>query len=367
MRKRIVITGGHHNSALVVAEKLREKGYEIIWFGHKFTMWGDKNVGAEYREVTKAGFKFIEIKAGKFYRTYHPLKLLRLPLGFMQSFYYLLQFRPKLILSFGGYLAVPVVISGWFLRIPSMTHEQTVVYGLANRLIGHFAKKIFVSWEASLKHFPAQKVVFTGLPLRPEIFSDKKGKFDFKNSLPTIYITGGKQGSHAINQAIEEALPNLLKEFNLIHACGRSTVFDDLNDLTRIKRKLMRELRQRYLLQDYFTRQEVGSVLAVADLVVSRAGAHTTYEVAALGKPTIFIPIPWSDQDEQLKNAQLLVEAGIAEILPQNQLNGKNLYRLVKSMTENLEKYQKAASKARSLIKLKATEKIVKEIDDFLR
>lgn len=367
MKKRIVITGGHHNSALVVAEKLREKGYEVIWFGHKFTMWGDKNVGAEYREVTKAGFKFIEIKAGKFYRTYHPLKLLRLPLGFMQSFYYLLKFRPGLILSFGGYLAVPVVIGGWFLRIPSMTHEQTVVYGLANRLISHFAKKIFVSWEASLKHFPAHKVVFTGLPLRPEIFSDKKGKFDFKNSLPTIYITGGKQGSHAINQAVEETLPNLLKEFNLIHACGRSTVFDDFFRLNKAKEKLAPEIRKRYLSQDYFYIQEIGDVFAEADLVVSRAGAHIVYEIAALGKPAIFIPIPWSDQDEQLKNAQLLVEAGIAEILPQNQLDGENLYRLVKSMTENLEKYQKAASKARTLIKLKATENIVKEIDDFLR
>lgn len=360
MKKKIVITGGHHNSALVVAEALRDKGYEVIWFGHKFTMWGDKEPGAEYKEVTKAGFKFVEIKAGKFHRTYHPLKLARLPLGFSQALFHLLRFRPQFILSFGGYLAVPVVIYGWLLRIPIITHEQTVVYGLANRVIERFAKKILVSWKTSLKHFPGNKVVFTGLPLRPEIFTKQKGKYDFKNDLPTIYITGGKQGSHLINQAVREILPDLLKQYNLIHQSGSTTVYDDFSEMKRIRNQLLPELKKRYLLVDYIYRSEIGQVFAAADLVVSRAGAHITYEMAALGKPVLFIPIPWTYADEQTKNAQILVKAGIAKILPQSQLTPKRLYQTIEKMIANLDQYKKNSLKAKKLVKLDATQKIIK-------
>lgn len=365
MKKKIVITGGHHNSALVVAEALRDKGYEVIWFGHKFSMWGDKEPGAEYKEVTRAGFKFIEIKAGKFHRTYHPLKLARLPLGFTQSFYYLLRFRPALILSFGGYLAVPVVIYGWLLRIPILTHEQTVVYGLANQVIERFAKKILVSWEPSLKHFP-DKAVFTGLPLRPEIFNREKGKYDFRNNLATIYITGGKQGSHLINQAVKEFLADLLKNYNLIHQCGSTTVHDDFSELKKIRNQLPLDIQKRYILVDYVFRQEIGNVFATADLVVSRAGAHTTYEMAALGKPTLFIPIPWTYADEQTKNAQILVKAGIAELLPQDQLTAKKLYQTIQKMMENLNQYKKNSLKAKKLIRTDATEKIIRLVEELL-
>lgn len=367
MKKKIVITGGHHNSALVVAEALQDKGYEIIWFGHKFTMWGDKSPGAEYQEVTRAGFKFIEIKAGKFYRTYHPFKLARLPFGFVQSLYYLLKFKPNLILSFGGYLATPVVIYGWLLRIPIITHEQTVVYGLANRIIGRFAKKILVSWKTSLKHFPQKKVIFTGLPLRPEIFTKQKNKYDFKNNLPTIYITGGKQGSHAINQVVEELLPSLLKKYNLIHQCGSTTVHDDFSRLKEVRKKLPLKLRKRYFFKDYIFQQEIGNVFAAADLVISRAGAHITYEMAALGKPALFIPIPWAYADEQTKNAQILVEAGIAEILPQNQLTSKKLFQSIEKMINNLNQYKKNSSQAKKLVKLDATQEIVKLAEQLIQ
>jgi UDP-N-acetylglucosamine--N-acetylmuramyl-(pentapeptide) pyrophosphoryl-undecaprenol N-acetylglucosamine transferase len=367
MKKRIVITGGHHNSALVVAEELKKRGYEVLWFGHKFTMWGDKKPGAEYREVTEAGFEFIEIKAGKFYRTYHPLKLARLPLGLIQSFYHLLKFRPALIFSFGGYLAAPVVLAGWLLGIPAMTHEQTVVYGLANRLISRLAKKVFVSWESSLAHFPPQKAIVSGLPLRPEIFSQEKGRFAFKNKLATIYLTGGKQGSHWLNQAVEEVLTEILQDYNLIHQCGESSLHDDLSRLRKKKNDLIPKLKSRYLVQAYFNLKEVGQVLASADLVISRAGAHTVYEMAALGKPVIFIPLPWSFQDEQAKNAQILVETGQAEILHQSRLNGKNLLRLIRKMMADLSPYQAAAPQTRALIKLEATKVIADQIDAYLQ
>lgn len=349
MKRRVVITGGHHNSALVVAEALRKKHFEVIWFGRR-------TPEAEYQEVTQAGLKFVEIKAGKSHRWWQPANLWRLPWGFTQAWRELRRCQPDLILSFGGYLAVPVVLIGWLMGIPSLTHEQTVTCGLANRLISHFAKKVLVSWPQSVKHFPAKKVILTGLPLRQEILAvERLSRSGRENSpgvaphrKPTIYITGGKQGAQVINQAVKEALPKLLTKYHVIHQCGQL----DWPQFRQIK-------KVGYTVKPYFFRQQIGRVFAKADLVVSRAGAHTVYELAALGKPALLIPIPWVHANEQSKNAQLLVQVGLAEVLPQNQLTSQALYQKIESMINHLARYQQGSA-ARSLIIPDATEKIAK-------
>lgn len=364
-KKRIVITGGHHNSALVVAEELRRRNYEIIWFGHKYTMWGDRESGAEFKEVTALGFPFVEIKAGKLGRPYRLKRLLRFPWGFVQSFYYLLKFRPALVLSFGGYLAVPVVVCAWFLQIPVATHEQTVVYGWANRFIAHFSKKIFVSWQTSLKHFPRHKVVHTGLPLRRQLVFPKKSDPLFPEKLPTLYITGGKQGAGVINKAVEEALFELLEKFNLIHQCGSSTVSRDFERLSKMKSQLPRRLQKRYFLNDYIFLNNIGRVFSNCDLAVGRSGAHFVYEIAFLGKPAIFIPIPWSRAQEQTKNAKMIAATGLAEIIPQDELTGVILYQKIINMIQNLKSYQRQAPKSQKIIKTDATKKIADEVEEI--
>ncbi|HUW21978.1 MAG TPA: UDP-N-acetylglucosamine--N-acetylmuramyl-(pentapeptide) pyrophosphoryl-undecaprenol N-acetylglucosamine transferase [Candidatus Bathyarchaeia archaeon] len=365
MRKTIVITGGHHNCALVIAEKLRLRGYRVIWFGHKYTMLGDCQPGAEYREVTQAGFKFVEIKAGKIGRRFLGKELIGFPRGFLQSFYYLLVYRPDLVFSFGGYLAFPVVISAFLLRIPSITHEQTVVYGFANRIISYFAQKVCVSWKVSSCHFPSRKIVFTGLPLRDEILSAKKTRF-FPNHLPIIYITGGKQGSHIINRVVKKNLPLMLEKYNIIHQCGSSTLHYDYSHLKIFKKKLCPELQERYLVKDYFFRSEIGSIFASADLIVSRAGAHIVYELAALGKPVLFIPYPWSHASEQNLNAQILVKVGTARVLPQGKLTSEELSRVVGQMIRDLYIYRKNSPKARQLVKLNAADQIIDLIQKYV-
>ena len=123
---RLVFVGGHHTTALAVIDVLQVENpnLAIFWIGHRFSMWGDKNDSVEYRDITARYIPFYDLKAGKFYHTYNPLKLLRIPFGFFQAFYYLLKIRPVLIVSCGGYLAVPVVIVGWILRIPSITRTD---------------------------------------------------------------------------------------------------------------------------------------------------------------------------------------------------------------------------------------------------
>ena len=208
----LIVTGGHHTSGLAVAQKLQST-VKIIWFGHRHSAWGDTSDSAEYQEVTKQNIQFFDIQAGKFHRTFHPLKLLRIPWGFIQSFFYIIylstQYKIIGILSFGGYIAVPVVIIGWLLGIKSLTYEQTMVSGWANRLISKFCSKIAVSWFQSQKYFPAKKTVFVGLPIREEIL-----KHQTSNIKNQIYVTGGKQGSHIINQTVFNSLPNLSKKYD---------------------------------------------------------------------------------------------------------------------------------------------------------
>lgn len=314
--KTLVFTGGHHTSALAVAKALTRQGLTIVWLGHRHSLWGDENDSAEYREVTAAGIKFIDLKAGKFYRTFHPLKLIRLPLGFIQSFLLLLSLRPAGIVSFGGYLAVPVVISGWLLGIPSITHEQTITAGWANRAISPFVKRIALTWPQSLTYFPKHKSVLTGLPLRPEILKLKRQMTTNHPKKPplTLYVTGGKQGSHVLNQAIFTALPQLVKKYRLIiHQTG----FKDLASSLQFD-------YSNYEVFD-FDSQKAITALGSSDVVVSRAGAHISYELAVLGKRSVLIPIPWVSHNEQYQNAQFLASSGLAIVLDQSNLTPSSL------------------------------------------
>ena len=369
---KIVFIGGHHTPALAVVDALtqrtkkqKNKKTGIFWVGHKYSMWKDRNESAEYQEITKRGIPFYDLKAGKLYKTFHPLKLIRLPFGFLQAFYYLLKIRPQLIVSFGGYLAPPVVIAGWLLRIPSVTHEQTVIGGWANRLIARFAKKIFVSWKESLKYFPEEKTIVTGNPLRHAIFQVKNPLNPLHPLNPTIYVTGGKQGSHVINEAVKEALPQLLKKYNVIHQCGRSTVHNDYQELKGLSpacRQAGLKQRSRYILKDYFTEEEIGAVFAVADVVISRAGANIVYELAALGKPAVLIPLPWVSHNEQYQNAKVLANAGSAVVLEEKNLSAKSILLHSDILFANLEKYREGGRRAKKLVRLDAADKISEEI-----
>lgn len=336
---KVVICGGHHNSGLLLAKAFQKKGENVFWFGHKFTMLGEKNPSAEYLEVTKESIPFYEIKAGKLQKKYKYIRnFLRIPLGFAMSFFYLFKIRPDVIISFGGYLALPVAICGSILRIPVFTHEQTVVSGLANKIIAKVARKIFISFKTSEKYFPPEKVIFSGLPIRNSIFKNKSPTF-IDSKKRTIYITGGKQGSHIINEAVFNILPKLLEKFNIIHQCGSTSLYNDIEKAFNIKKNLSK-FSGNYLVKEYFFEDEIGSVFNSADFVIGRSGAHTVYELLVLKKPAILIPIPWSSGNEQENNAELLVSLGLAEILPQNELEKGLLYEKIIEFNDDLDQFK---------------------------
>ena len=357
MKPLIAFTGGHHNSALEVAKILQKEGYPIIWIGHKFNFKGDKSLSAEYQEVTRANLRFLELKAGRFYKKFDLLESIKIAFGFLQSFIYLVKYRPKLIFSSGGYLSVPVVIVGWFLGIPSITHEQTVVAGWANKAISPFVKKILLTHKSSLPNYPKDKSIVVGLPIRKELV-DKKytKKFDPK----MIYFSCGKQGSHVINKALFPIIPKLVEHFTVVHQTGASTLTKDSDRARRIKEKLG-DYKDRYIFSPYFFNEDVATYLRSASVVVGRAGAHSVYELMVLGKKAVLIPISWVSHNEQYLNAKLAEKEIGSTILEEKDLTSDSLYKAIVDLIK------KPVVKPATILVTDAAEKITQIISEFLK
>lgn len=369
MKYKIVIAGGHLTPALAVIEELQKRNnWEIFYFGRPFSTEGDKTPSLESKIIKDKGVKLITINFGRLQHNFTRYSLwafLRIPWGFTLSFIHLIRLRPDLILSFGSYVGVTVVMAAWVLGIPVVIHEQTTVVGLANKVSSTLAKKILISWPQTLKTFPEQKTVLTGNPLRSEIFQPKAKiweAFNFEAKLPLILVTGGNQGSHRINVAVEGILLKLLRQYNVFHQTGHLQSFGDYSRLLKTKEKLPADLKKRYQLRKYLTGEEWGTILNKADLVVSRAGINTISELLALGKPQLLIPIPWLPKDEQGQNAQMVKNEGLGEILPQEDLTPENLFLKIEKMMKNLKKYQPKTKQ----INLKASFKIVNELEKMV-
>jgi len=337
-RGRLVITGGHLTPALALINEIKkdDPGWQIYYFGRKYALEGSKEKSFEFKTISQLeGVKFVPLVAGKLQRRwtrYAIVHLLKIPIGFLMALIWLLKIRPKLIISFGGYLSVPVVISGRLLGIPSITHEQTAAMGLANRINSLFVKKIAVSFPSLLKELDSKRAVWTGNPLRPEIFKKKPSKSSqlwskIDPKKPLLYITGGKTGSVTINRVVKKIIPQLVKKFFVLHQIG-------------LDQSIQPGRKKDYLAVRFVDNGDIGWVLNRAALVVSRAGANTVLELAALAKPVILIPIPWSAGNEQMKNAQFLKELGLAEIIEQDQLDEKTLLATIAKMTKNSGQYR---------------------------
>lgn len=304
---KILITGAHFTPAQAVIEQLLSDGekhnlspLEIVYVGRKTTIEGDSTPSVESQVLPKLGIKFIPITTGRMRRIIEfktLTSLLKVPLGFIQGFKIIASEKPDVVLSFGGYVAVPIVVNAWLFRIPIIVHEQTLVTGLANSISSHFATKIAVSFESDYD-FPKDKVIVTGNPFRQELLTKPKevakevqNVLNYK--LPIIYVTGGNQGSHQLNQQLQDILPELTKKAVVIHQTGDSK-FNDYQTLVDKKADL--EFKDHYLVKKWFQADEVSAIYRQAKLVISRAGANTLLELAFFAIPTIVIPLPFFAQ-----------------------------------------------------------------------
>jgi len=381
--KKIAIIGGHLTPALAVLNELKAQGFDdIIWIGTKYAQTRNKNVSLEYQIVQKTNTPFITLKAGKLWRKYTlrtiiPAlqNLILIPYGFIKSLRVLTKHKPAIVVSFGGHLALPVVFIAKMIGIKSITHEQTVVLGLTNKLISKFANTVCVSWENSLKFFPKEKSVYTGLPIREELFPKTHKTKYFQNDLPFLLVVGGNQGSNTINWRLLKILPDLLKTTNVVHLTGNSTLTHDYRKAIETKSNLGNELANRYVVKENAYFEEYANYLNSADIVLSRAGANAVSELLLHGKLSVLIPIPWASNNEQLKNAKMLEETGLGLVVEQydemppieifNALNNVlNAYKKDKDLKGN--SLNVAREKARNHIKLDATKNIVEEIKKLL-
>lgn len=373
---RIVVTGGgsggHVSPAIAVIGKLKEKKPEVklLYIGGKLSMEGVRQPSIEQKVLPTTDVSHVFIHAGKLQRRLSlstMFLLLGIIPGFFESLYYLWKFKPDVLFSTGGYVAVPVVFAAWLLRTPIVIHEQTAAVGLANKISSFFAKKVAVSFLSSACEFPENKVIVTGNPIRSEVLKSAEYRQEQLSGLevkelPTIYITTGSQGSLAINRVVKEALSELLKRAKIIHQCGENERYEYFEELMNEVEKLPAELEQRYKIIEYVDTKHISSVYGKADLVVARAGANTVCEIAVLGIPAVFIPIPWVTNNEQYKNARILVNSGSATIIPEDELTVEKLLVEIDGMLANLDHFKNRAREAVQLVPLDAADRLAEEI-----
>ncbi len=362
---KIILTagGGGHFSPLLCVYSALPKDTKVLVVGRKHALEGDSAISLEYQTAARLGMSYAAITTGRWQRAFtrHTIpSLLRLPKGFFEAYQVVKNFRPDVVLSFGGYVSIPVVMAAWILRIPVVIHEQTLEAGAANRIASYFAKKVCISWESSKKFFPKEKVVLTGNPIRQ--FSPPAGGFNFqlpKEKLPVVYVTGGSLGSHAINVLVEGCIKKLLEICVVIHQTGDSGEFRDYDRLSKIKNRLNKSLRDRYILTKFVNSEDVGGIMRWADLVVARSGINTVSELLFFGKPSLLIPLPFSQRDEQEKNAQFLSDLGLAEMAKQNELTISSFYERVCTLLGKRNMYLQNSKRAKEYIITDAEKRII--------
>lgn len=308
--------------------KTRESSLEVLWLGTKS--------GPEREFLAKYNINLKVICATKFRRYFSGWNIIApfiFICGLVESFFILRKFKPDLVLTAGSFVAVPVVYSARFLKIPIFVHQQDLEIGLANKLMAKKASVITVTFPEQIKSFGEKNVYCTGNPVRAEIFSGSREKaihlFQLNSSLPTILIIGGGTGAQLINEAVLESISRLAKNYQVIHLAGKGKTIGGLL-LNYYNREQMKLITQRY--REYgFLNKEIFDALAVADLVVSRAGFSALSEFAALGKPTILIPIP----GHQEINAKYFAKNNAVKILSQAELNKDSLADAIEYLMNN--------------------------------
>ncbi len=334
--KKIILTGGHAGStAYAVIQELNkseETKWEICWIGSKNAIEGNSLTTFEHKIFNQIGIPFYTLFAGRLQTkfTFWTIpSLIKIPIGFVQSLYYLLSIRPQIVLSFGGYAALPVVICSWILRIPVIIHEQTSAAGRANEVGSRFANKILLARSSSKTYFDSKKCLVVGNPISKEIQSIKPRYVLSKT--PTILITGGSRGSILINNSVSKILPDLLKNYKIIHQTGEA----EFKKFLDLREKLPNKLSANYEVVSFIEPWHWNEIVNDADLIIGRAGANTVSEIIYTKRPSILIPLRIAYKNEQMKNALFAKDFGIAEIIEEKDLDSELLLQKAKAMFSN--------------------------------
>jgi len=331
--KKIVLTGGgsagHVTPNIALLPRLSELGYEISYIG--------SHEGIEKSLIEKCGLPYYPISTGKL-RRYFDLKNLSDPFRVVKGVHdarvALKEIKPDIVFSKGGFVSVPVVRAAHELKIPIVTHESDLTPGLANKLTSRSADVICCNFPETMELLPSGKAVLTGTPIRAELMNGSREKglafTGFSGKKPVLLVIGGSLGAASINTAVREALPELLTSFDIIHLCGKGKLEERLSK------------REGYRQYEYIS-EELPDLFALADVVISRAGANAICELAALHKPNLLIPLPaTASRGDQILNARSFENRGFSVVLEEDSLTTKTLIDSVRKLASHPEAYVEA-------------------------
>lgn len=344
---RIIFAGGGTLGSvtplLAAAEAVRQQrpDVECCWIGTKG--------GPEAALVAEAGLRFFGISSGKLRRYFswrNFTDVFRIIKGVFDSLAVLRRCRPDALVSAGGFVAVPAVWAAWLMRVPVHLHQMDIRPGLANKLSAPFAGSMSVALEKSLQDFAAKKPVWTGNPVRAGMLSGSREEarklFALEEGLPTVLFTGGGTGAVTLNATVRQAAPALSAAAQIIHLTGRG------------KAEPLKDAPSRYHQLEFLT-EDMKHAYAAADLVVTRAGMGALTELAALGLPTLVIPIAGSHQEE---NAAYFAARGAAEFLAEKDLTAGRLADSILSLIRDMPRLEKLRSSIRRLNRREAAEAV---------
>lgn len=337
MSQKILLTGGgtagHVTPNIALIPRLQEAGYQVEYVGSE--------KGIEGELVRSLDIPFHAVSSGKFRRYFdwqNVTDVLRVLLGFLQALQVISRVRPDILFSKGGFVASPVVWASWLLRVPVVIHESDMKPGLANRLSLPFAKKVCYSFPESKSYLPVAKAIYTGVPVRDELLKGDRNRgqelLAFRETKPVLLVVGGSLGSEVINRSVRNSLEALLELFNVVHICGAGRIRDTLISYEGYR-------------QFEYVGEQLKHIFAMTDLVISRAGATMLFELLALHKPSLLIPLSLKvSRGDQIDNACSFKSCGYSEVLQEEELNKKALLRAVKGLYENRADYVSRLSRA---------------------
>ncbi len=312
-KKLIALTGGgtagHVMPHVAMLDEFRRNGWDVVYIGSS---------GIEKDIIARFPVPFFEIAAGKLrrYFSYDNFKdVIKVLWGIIQSLGILVRYRPRVVYSKGGFVSVPVALAAWLLRIPVVSHESDLTPGLANRIIALFAKEILYSFPETERFLAGKRASLVGIPVRKELFggnSDRaKVLCDFHGEpKPVVLFMGGSLGAKALNDVVEAGLSKLLERYWVIHITGRGKA---------------NALKYPGYFQVEYISEGLEDLLALAQVVVCRAGANSLFELLALKKSMILVPLVMGSRGDQLDNARCFSQHGWARILPEEALSVERL------------------------------------------
>ena len=335
--KHIVLTGGgtagHVTPNIALIPKLKEAGYKISYIG--------SYDGMERKLIEDLGIPYYGISSGKLRRYFDPKNFsdpFRVVKGYFEAKKLLKKLKPNVVFSKGGFVSVPVVLAAKACKVPALIHESDMTPGLANKLCIPSAAKVCCNFPETVQYLPQQKAVLTGSPIRKELLQGNKlaglNLCHFNTEKPVILVVGGSTGAVKVNNAVRAILPELLKDFQVVHLCGKGKMDESLNGT-------------KGYVQFEYIKEELRDLMAAADIMISRAGANAICEILALRKPNILIPLSaQASRGDQILNAASFEKQGYSIVIQEEELTNEKLLNAVNTAFDEKERFIKAMQRS---------------------